>query len=119
MEERRNLNQDDVLDLILNFPLEPMFNGIYITTNRIEEDGLDLSDSVLSDVQYVVSAGSTAQVPAGQKVLIDIEKLMVNSRAEQTNAYEAVKEVKIDLVEVNDNIFALVTDRVVKAKDNR
>jgi hypothetical protein len=119
MEERRNLNQDDVLDLMLNFPLEPMFNGIYITTNRIEEEGLELSDSVLSDVQYVVAAGPTSQVPAGQKVLIDIEKLMVNSKAEQTNAYEAVKEVKIDLIELSNNMFALVTDRVVKAKDNR
>jgi len=119
MEERRNLNQDDVLDLILNFPLEPMFNGIYITTNRIEEDNLNLSDSVLSDVQYVVAAGPTAQVAAGQKVLIDIEKLMVNGRSESTNAYETTKEVKLDLQETNDNIFALVTDRVVKAKDNR
>jgi len=119
MEERANLNQDDVLDLIGKFPLQPMFNGIFITTNKLEDNGLELGETVLSDVQYVVAVGDTAQVKAGQKVLIDIEKLMINVQNESTNRYESFKQVNLDLHEVENNIFALVTDRVIKAKDNR
>ena len=120
MEERRNLNQDDVLELIGKFPLEPLFNGVYITVNKLEQDGnLVLSDNILSDVQYVVAAGPHSVVEAGQKVLIDIEKMMVPVKQESTNSYETVMQVKVDLVEVNGNVFALVTDRVIKAKDNR
>ncbi len=120
MEEKRNLNQDDVLELVGKFPLEPLFNGVYITVNKLEQDGnLVLSDNILSDVQYVVAVGPTAQVQAGQKVLIDIEKMMVPVKQESTNIYETVMQVKVDLIEVNGQAFALITDRVIKAKDNR
>lgn len=120
MEERRNLNQDDVLELVGKFPLEPLFNGVYITVNKLEQDGnLVLSDNILSDVQYVVAVGPHSVVEAGQKVLIDIEKMMVPVKQESTNSYETVMQVKVDLVEVNGDVFALVTDRVIKAKDNR
>lgn len=120
MEEKRNLSQDDVLELVGKFPLEPLFNGVYITVNKLEADGdLVLSDNVLSDVQYVVAAGEHSIVRPGQKVLIDIEKMMVPVRQESNNAYETVMQVKVDLVEVNGDIFALVNDRVIKAKDNR
>jgi len=120
MEERVNLNQDDVLDLIGKFPLEPLFNGVYITVNKLEVDGkLILSEDILSDVQYAVAVGPTAQVQAGQKVLIDIEKMMVPVKQESTNIYETVMQVKVDLIEVDGQAFALVTDRVIKAKDNR
>ena len=120
MEKRVNLNQDDVLDLIGKFPLEPLFNGVYMTVNKLEEDGgLVLSENILSDVQYVVAAGPHSVVEAGQKVLIDIEKMMVPVKQESTNSYETVMKVKVDLVEVDGNVFALVNDRVIKAKDNR
>lgn len=118
MEEKRNLNQDDVLDLVGKFPLEPLFNGVYITVNKLETD-LVLTDNILSDVQYVVAAGEHSVVQPGQKVLIDIEKMMVPVRQESNNVYETVMQVKVDLVEVNGDIFALVNDRVIKAKDNR
>ena len=120
MEEKRNLNQDDVLELIGNFPLEPLFNNVYITVNKLEFDGdLVLSDNVLSDVQYVVAAGEHSIVKPGQKVLIDIEKMMVPVKQENNNVYETVMQVKVDLIEVNGDVFALVSDRVIKAKDNR
>jgi len=118
MEEKRNLNQDDVLDLVGKFPLEPLFNGVYITVNKLETD-LVLADNILSDVQYVVAAGEHSVVQPGQKVLIDIEKMMVPVRQESNNVYETVMQVKVDLVEVNGDIFALINDRVIKAKDNR
>lgn len=122
-EERPNVTQDDVLDIIRTFPLEPMFNKVYITLNKEQEDGeLVLSDNVLSDVQFVV-AGEVEwrdkKIVPGQKVLIDIEKMMVSVRQESRDAYESVMQVKIDPVEIDGNMYALIEDRFIKAKDNR
>jgi hypothetical protein len=118
--EERNLNQNDVLELMGQFPLEPLFNGVYITVNKLEQDGsLVLSDNILSDVQYVVAAGEHSVVKAGQKVIIDIEKMMVPVKSESNNAYETNMQVKVDLVEIEGNVFALISDRFIKSKDNR
>jgi len=122
MEEQVNLTQDDVLDLIGGdgFPLEPMFNKVIITLNKEDEDGnLVLSDKVLSEVQFVVSAGETARVKAGQKVLIDIEKMMVKVAPSEHNVYEDNYQIKIDPIFVGDNMYALIEDRIIKCKDNR
>lgn len=120
MEEVKNLTQDDVLDLIKEFPIQPMYNNVLITLNTLEVDGnLVLSENEVSDVQYVVAVGPTAQIDAGQKVLLDVEKLMVTVGQSSTNAYEDVKEVKLDRIQVNGNIFAFISDRAIKAKDNR
>lgn len=121
MEEKRNLNQDDVLDLIGKFPLQPRFNGVYVTVNSIEsESNLEYSDNILSDVQYVIAVGPVVtDLQPGQKVILDIEKMMVDVKVDSTNSYELVKQIKIDLVEINGNAFALVNDRVIKTIDNR
>lgn len=124
MEERVNVTQDDVLDLIgkdgKSFPLEPMFNKVIITLNTEEVDGgLVLAENTLSEIQFVVAVGPTAQVKAGQKVIIDLEKLMVPVGHSSTNAYEDNKQIKIDPVFVNDVMYAIVEDRVIKCKDNR
>lgn len=121
MEEKRNLSQDDVLGLIGKFPLQPRFNGVYITVNSVEQDGsLDFSDNVLSDVQYVVAVGPVVtDLEPGQKVLLDIEKMMIQVGSESTNSYETAKQIKIDLTNVDGQAFALVNDRVIKTKDNR
>lgn len=55
MGEQKNLTQDDVLDLMRNFEIQPLFNKVVITLNREEEDGsLILSDNTLSEIQYTV-----------------------------------------------------------------
>lgn len=119
----QGLTRDEVLDIIQTFPLEPMFNRVYITLNREAEDGeLVLSDNVLSEVQYVVSGEvewRDKKIQPGQKVIIDIEKMMVPVRQESRDSYETVMQVKIDPVEIDGNMFALIEDRFIKAKDNR
>lgn len=120
MQERTNLSQEEVNVITKTFPLQPLFNGVYITVNKLEQDGkLVLSDNILSDIQYVIAAGEHSVVKPGQKILIDIEKMMVPVKQESNNAYETVMQVKVDLVEVSDNVFALINDRVIKAIDNR
>jgi len=123
MEERPNVTHDEVLDLINRFPLEPMFNKVYITLNKEIEDGeLILSDNVLSEVQYVVAGEvewKDKKISPGQKVIIDIDKMMVPVRQESRDSYETVMQVKIDPVEIEGNMYALIEDRFIKAKDNR
>ena len=122
-EERENMTQDDVLEVISTFPLEPLFGKVFITLNKVDEDGgLILSDNVLDDVQYVVAGDiiwRDTVVSPGQKILIDIEKMMVPVRSEEVNSYEQVMQVKIDPIEVNGVMYALIDERFIKAKDNR
>ena len=122
-EERGNMTQDDVLDVIRTFPFEPLFGKVFITLNKLDEDGgLVLSDNVLDDVQYVVAGEIDwrgTKVSPGQKVLIDIEKMMIPVRHEDTNVYESVMQVKIDPIEVDGAMYALIEERYIKAKDNR
>ena len=71
MEELENLTQDGVLELITDFPLEPLRNKLIITTNIVEneDDDINLSGQSFSEVQYVMAAGShRAEFTAGQKV---------------------------------------------------
>jgi len=114
------LSKEEVGELIVDFPLQPLFNKVIITLNNLEEDGeLILSDNILSDRQYVV-AGSfifkDVKVDPGDEVLIDIEKMMSPVKTEQNNAYEVKMQVKIDPIEVGLNTFAIIEDRFIKAK---
>lgn len=120
MEKKINLEKLEVLELIKTFPLKPLFNGIYITSNKLEEDGnFVLSDNILSDIQYVVAAGNHSTVQPGDKVIVDLEKLMIPFKTETNNVYETEMRLKLDLIEVQNNVFVLVNDRVIKAIDNR
>jgi len=120
MEEQGNLTQDDILDLISGegFKYEPVFNKIIITLNKEEVDGgLVLSDNIMSDEQYVVAVGETVRAfKPGQKVLIDMEKLMVSVPNEVNNVYETSKQLKLDFLEVDGMLYAIMEDRYVKAK---
>jgi hypothetical protein len=118
MEERINFTQEQVLKVIKDFNVEPMFSKVIITLNSLEVDGnLVLSDNTLSEEQYIVAKGSAVrELELGQKVIIDIEKMMISVRSESTNAYEEVKQIKIDPLVVNGVTYAIVEDRLIKAK---
>ena len=52
-------------------------------------------------------------------MIFDIEKMMVPVKRESLDAYETVMQVKIDPIKIGDNIYAIIEDRYIKAKDNR
>jgi hypothetical protein len=114
------LNKEEVGEIIVDFPLQPLFNKVIITLNNLEEDGdLVLSENILSDRQFVIAGSFTFKdvtVSPGDEVLIDIEKMMTPVKTETTNAYEMKMQVKIDPVEVGVNTFAMIEDRFIKAK---
>lgn len=114
-----NLSQRDVNKIIKGFPLVPTFNGIIITLNMdVEEDGLTLSNDGLSETQYIIAKGEGVRFPVGQKVLIDLKKLIVNTPV-GTDQHQDSSKIEIDPITVDDTVYALVNDRYIKALDNR
>lgn len=114
------LSKEEVGDIIIDFPIQPLFNKVVITLNNLEEDGeLILSENVLSDRQFVIAGGFTFKdvtVSPGDEVLIDIEKMMAPVKTETNNAYEMKMQIKVDPIEVGLNTFAMIEDRFIKAK---
>jgi|688.fasta_scaffold94990_6 hypothetical protein len=122
-DTQTNMNHDDILDVITDFPVKPLWGQVIITVNTDEADGvLVLSDSSFSEKQYVVSGsieyGDTKVVP-GTPVLIDIKKLMKTVKTEVDNVYGEYKVVEIDPLKVNGIMYAVVDSRVIKAIDLR
>ena len=122
LESTANLTQDDILELIGDFPVQPTRNRLIITVNTIEElgeDGVRLTDKHLDESQYVLAVGSTVHgIKAGNKVLLDLDKLTERQSARQ-NAYESVGTINLKPVKVNGRIYAMIYDGVVDAIDNR
>lgn len=122
-EMQANMSHDEVLDVILDFPIKPLWGQIVITVNTDEVDGgLVLSDNSFSEKQFVI-AGKTkwddVEVIPGTPVLIDIKKLMKTVRQEVDNVFGEYKVVEIDPVEVDGRMYAMVDCRVIKAVDLR
>ena len=118
-----NFTQDTVLDIITDFPIDPLRNKVVITLNKEEIEGtLDLSNGTMSEVQYVVAGEVNYRdkvVKPGQKVLLDIRGMMKVVRREVNNQYQEVEQIELDPLEVNGQVFAIIDDRFIKAVDNR
>lgn len=112
-EEVRNLTQDDVLDLIHEFPVQPTRSKVLITVNTAEpdENNIDITGNSFDEVQFVISSGSHAiEIKPGQKVILDVQKMMPANAGGQ---------IEIDPIEINGRIYAFVNESVIKAIDNR
>ena len=119
MEEVQNQTIEEMLMTIKEFPYEPVFNKVVITLNKEESIGLDISETSLDESQYIIAGtvtyGDVVIVP-GDKVLLNLEALQVDVRTERNNAYETTKQVKIDPIFVDGRMYAIINDRVIKAK---
>ena len=119
MEEVKHMTQEDVNQVIEGFPVVPTFNKVLITLNTdVEEDGLIISNTGLSETQYIVAKGVSCTFEVGQKVIIDLDKLSVRVPSD-TDQTQITTQIKIDPIEVNGVIYTLIEDRYIKALDNR
>jgi uncharacterized OsmC-like protein len=113
MEEVVNLTQDDVLDLIREFPIIPLRNKIIITTNvlELEDDEVDLGGNAFSPEQYVLAVGSYSKdiVSPGQKVFLDVESMTVKVN-NPDDVYNPVMKISLKPVEVEGKIFGVITE---------
>jgi hypothetical protein len=119
-EEFGNLTQDDVLDLITDFPVQPLKNKLIITINRkMEDDGISLTNVGMDEVQFVIAKGPhVLDLDAGQKVILDLEKMIQRVEAKD-NSHETVGMIKIRPIQVGERVFGLISDAFVDAKDCR
>lgn len=114
MEEVKNLTQEEVKAISAEFTWKPMFNGVVITLNTEVEDGsLVLSDNIMSEEQFVVAAGyNTQHLEEGDKITIDLEKMMVRERNPH-NTDEIITRIKVKPVYFKDYTFGLIEDRTI------
>ena len=113
MEEVRNITQEEVLEIIKDFPIQPTRNRVIITVNVDEEedDEINLSGNSFCETQYVIASGNfNSDILPGQKVILDIKKMMPPN---------ANGQIEIDPIEVNGRMYAFINDNVIKAFDNR
>ena len=117
----RKISGEEALKLAETFPLKPRFNKIIVTLNNVEQDSkLQLSETTLSEPQYIVAIGPMVNgLELGDRVLIDVEKMMVPVRKDTGDEINTVMQVKVDPVQVGQNTFAFLEDRLIKAIDNR
>ena len=117
----RRISKEEALKLAENFPIKPRFNKIIVTLNNVEQDSkLQLSETTLSETQYIVAVGPMVnELEVGDRVLIDVEKMMVPVRKDTGDEINTVMQVKVDPIQVGQNTFAFLEDRLIKAIDNR
>ncbi len=119
MEETiKNLDMDDVLDVMKDFPWEPSFNKVIITINMISEDGeLQLSNTMIDEEQYVIAAGpfSKEHYPPGSKILLDLKRMAVRD-IDPNDQTQYISRIEVEPIEVNGIKYAIIEDRVIKAK---
>src|SRR5690554_3302894 len=104
MEEVKNITQDEVLEIIKDFPIEPTRNKVIITVNvdEVDPNNIDLSGNSFAEQQYVIATGAfSKEFKPGQKVLLDIRKMEVPNSGGQ---------IEIDPIEVDGRIYAFIND---------
>jgi len=117
MEEVANLTQEEVLELVKNFPISPLRNKVIITTNyeEIEEDGIKLTEAIFSPEQYVIAVGSYAKdyLTPGQKVSLDLEAMTVKV-PNSNDAYQPQDKIMLKPVEVEGRFYGIITEDKVE-----
>jgi hypothetical protein len=119
MEGKKNLSQEEVLEISKVFTEQPLFSKIIITLNsEYEKDDLDLSNNVMSEFQYIVAVGEQVKsVVPGDMVRINIDK-MTKREVNPNNSHETITSIQLSPVVYGENIFAIIEDRLIQTKFN-
>ena len=96
---------------------QPMFNKVVITLNvESSLDSLDLSDNAMDQFQYIIAKGPNCHnIEIGDKVRIDLEK-MSEKVINPNNQHEQLTSIKLDPIEFDGKIFAIIEDRLIKTR---
>lgn len=114
---KENITAYDALEISKEWLEQPMFNKVVITLNTENTlDGLDLSDNAMSQFQYVIAKGSHCRdIEVGDKVRLDLEK-MITKQINPNNSHEDFSSIKLDPIEFDGKIFAIIEDRLIKTR---
>lgn len=121
MREDENMTQDDVLEVISNFPVVPMGRRVIISLNQrtVEEGGLILDDTEFDDTQFVIAVGNhETEIKAGGRYILDIASMMKFTEA-KNNSHEQVGHIEITPLTVDGKVYGMIPDRHIIAIDGR
>lgn len=120
MEEIVNLEHEDVMEILKNeFPLIPRRNKVIITVNVNDANDSQFEGESLSETQFVMAAGDYFKdIKPGMQILLDIERMMEFIQSDE-DTHERVGQIKLKPIEVNGRMYAIITDAVIDAIDNR
>tara|TARA_R110000772_G_scaffold54130_2_gene123603 strand:+ start:5396 stop:5743 length:348 start_codon:yes stop_codon:yes gene_type:complete len=109
-----NITQDEVLEVIGRFPIDPLHNRIVISVNVDESDDLDLEGSEFGEIQYVIAKGDRVSdsISLGCKVILDLGKM---SKETESGVYE----INIKPIKVGERVYGIIYDNAVICVDNR
>ena len=113
MEEvAENLTQDDVLEIMIDFPITPLTNKMIISVNA--EEGEDLMSTGFDVTQFVIAVGSRVpkEIVPGCRVMLDLERMTIPGE-------NGMGSVQLKPVEVNGRVYAMIADSFIDAIDNR
>lgn len=114
MEGAIQLGREEVDEIIKDFGLKPTFNKIIVTLNMVEdEDGLIITDEGISEVQYVVAAGDRSFAEPGQKIALDMAKLVIKDTVSH-DQYQTTSSIQIKPVTYNGIAYAIMSDNVIE-----
>lgn len=114
MEEIKNLEFNEVLDLIENFPFKPLRNRLIISVNVTPKQNQFTETVDFDEYQYVIATGSHVDIiKPGDRILLDLEKMSVKVASEE-NSYDYTVQIKIKPLIINNRTYAIITDTVVE-----
>ena len=107
----------DALEISKEWLEQPMFNKVVITLNTENSlDSLDLSDNAMSQFQYIIAKGPNCHnIEVGDKVRLDLDK-MLSKTINPNNSHEDLYAIKLDPIEFDGKIFAIIEDRLIKTR---
>jgi hypothetical protein len=114
---KENVTAYDALEISKEWLEQPMFNKVIITLNTENTfDSLDLSDNAMSQFQYIIAKGPNCHnIEIGDKVRIDLEKMSIK-QINPNNSHEDFTTIKLDPIEFDGKIFAIIEDRLIKTR---
>ena len=114
---KENITAYDALEISKEWLEQPMFNKVIVTLNTENSlDSLDLSDNAMSQFQYIIAKGTHCRdIEIGDKVRLDLDKMLVKS-INPNNSHEDFSSIKIDPIEFDNKIFAIIEDRLIKTR---
>ena len=114
---KENVTAYDALEISKEWLEQPMFGKVIITLNTENSlDSLDLSDDAMSQFQYIIAKGPNCNsVEVGDKVRLDLDK-MVEKVINPNNSHENLSSIKLDPIEFDGKIFAIIEDRLIKTR---
>ena len=111
-----NLKEKELKKVIKAFDFIPSFNRIIVTVNREEDsEGIITTEDALSRVQYVVARGETSKYEAGDRVMLDFDRLTMYEE-DPMDSTKKIARIKVNPFVNEGRVYTIIFDNDVLGK---